>query len=251
MAIYDFFQNDSYRNLADNYGSASDGAGTREAVSTANTIKETYGIKTPNYGQELADSNKDVGAMTQNTGVKKGSGINMNTVASIGAGIGRMIPTTKPMAGETEATTRGVAAVNASKDAIGAAIPFAGLFRGVEKLAGQAGQAIDGDKGQAITEGYFSPVQTVGKINQDSEISGKNKVLGSIATLALPFGGTIGGNMINKANERRVQKQERKDKFLKKTKQEQLYYDKQDSESLKKLENMQNAQMNYINTKFS
>lgn len=184
---------------------------------------------------------------------KSGMDMDMNAIAGYGAaaaGLGNALLGDDDLVheGQLESTTRAVDTINSTKDAIGQVIPIAGMFREVEKLGVKMGQAIDGDKGQAIAEGYLSPIQTVGKLNADDEISQGNKMLGSVATLALPFGGTISGNMIHRANQKRVKRKAELDKYKKATREEIEYQNQKEAKAIERLKGLREAQLNYVPT---
>ena len=57
------------------------------------------------------------------------------------------------------------------KDAVAAAIPIAGLFRGAEKLGKGLGQSIGGDKGGDFASGFLDPMQNV--FSKDTNVGEK------------------------------------------------------------------------------
>lgn len=58
------------------------------------------------------------------------------------------------------------------KDAVGAALPIAGLFRSAEKLGKGLGQSIGGDKGGDFANGFLDPMQNV--FSKDTNIGEKS-----------------------------------------------------------------------------
>lgn len=221
----------------------------RPKVSSVNEIKPQSGTYNQPSTPDISDSIQN--KMNQLNNREKGSNFNLSKVsgyAGAAAGLANSFMNDDDLVpdGQLESTTRAVETIDSVKDAVGKAIPIAGMFREVEKLGIKAGKAIDGDKGQMIAEGYFSPIQTIGKLNADDDLSQGEKMFGSFATLALPFGGTISGSLLHKANQKRAKRFKEINKFKKETAEEIEIKNKKQLEALNRLRTLKEAQLNYI-----
>lgn len=99
--------------------------------------------------------------------------------------------TYEPMQNET---------AEATKDAVGNAIPWAGLFRGIEKMGvNMASQ--QSEKNGTIASSLFDPIGGAAKVGNHEEID--NKFTNTVASVFLPG---YGGMLLDKANEKREAK---------------------------------------------
>jgi hypothetical protein len=245
MAIYDFFQQDSYKNLADNYNNSVNDI-DRPKVSSINmqSIDPLFqdnakALEANTMNQTPTFENPD-----ENNGKKSFTNSKFVNIAS---GVGQMIPQRGATEGQPEGVTKTSNAMNSTKDAVGKAIPIAGMFRGIEKGVVQAAGKTSGDKGAAISQAMFSPSDSIAKIAGDPDMTGGEKLHGYLNVIFNPIGA---GVIIDKANQKRKQKALEMQNYRRKTEQEKQYNDAQEDQSLKQLENVKNAQMNYI-TKFN
>lgn len=116
--------------------------------------------------------------------------------AAIGAVGGAMDTQNGYGPGEIDNTNYGM---NATKDAVGAAIPIAGIFRGIEKgVVGIAGST-SGQEGKEISQAMFSPSDTIAKIIKSDNMDSKEKTNAYIATFLNPV---LAGKMISSARKK-------------------------------------------------
>ncbi len=123
-----------------------------------------------------------------------------------------------PVQYQEEETNKAGAAMGTAKDAVGAVIPMAGLFRGIEKGVVGIAKKTNGDEGAAISQSMFSPSDNIMKLSTDKELTGGERALGLAATIFAPGGA---GQIIHKGNERRKAKSLGKDAMA----QNQMYED--------------------------
>lgn len=88
-----------------------------------------------------------------------------------------------------------------TKDAVGQAIPYAGLFRGIEKMGVGIAES-QSEKNGTISQSLFDPLGGAAKVANHEEM-GNNKALKTVGSFLLPG---LGGTLLNSANEKREAK---------------------------------------------
>jgi len=175
--------------------------GTRpyqEYMKSYNPSTMSYGVNKFDGGGYLGDNPYILGkgqskpltqVVTNDAQVEKGSSSNSGTyMAAAGQALGSMgsglSANKKPMF-STEQDDKNAQledSVGKTKDGVAAAIgPWGTLFRGIEKLGQGVGDSVGGQTGDGIKT-FFSPDETVMKMNSDSSISTGDKILGSLFT---------------------------------------------------------------------
>ena len=126
-------------------------------------------------------------------------------------------------------------AMNATKDAVGKAIPMAGVFRGIEKAGIGIATATHGEEGGAVSQAMFSPSSSVMNV-QESNMSGGDKALATAASFLAPG---LAGQMIHadrlKTRQAEYAKRFKKQTLLERKESEQEY---KMSEGLASMENL-------------
>ena len=170
----------------------------QDYMKSYNPSTMSYGVNKFDGGGYLGDNPYILGkgqskpltqVVTNDAQVEKGSSSNSGTyMAAAGQALGSMgsglSANKKPMF-STEQDDKNAQledSVGKTKDGVAAAIgPWGTLFRGVEKLGQGVGDSVGGQTGDGIKT-FFSPDETVMKMNSDSSISTGDKILGSLFT---------------------------------------------------------------------
>jgi len=171
----------------------------QDYMKSYNPSTMSYGVNKFNWGGNLdsddqytiqpGQSKSLTQVVTNDAQVEKGSSSNSGTyMAAAGQALGSMgsglSANKKPMF-STEQDDKNAQledSVGKTKDGVAAAIgPWGTLFRGVEKLGQGVGDSVGGQTGDGIKT-FFSPDETVMKMNSDSSISTGDKILGSLFT---------------------------------------------------------------------
>ena len=170
----------------------------QDYMKSYNPSTMSYGVNKFDGGGYLGDNPYILGkgqskpltqVVTNDAQVEKGSSSNSGTyMAAAGQALGSMgsglSANKKPMF-STEQDDKNAQledSVGKTKDGVAAAIgPWGTLFRGIEKLGQGVGDSVGGQTGDGIKT-FFSPDETVMKMNSDSSISTGDKILGSLFT---------------------------------------------------------------------
>lgn len=129
--------------------------------------------------------------------------------------------------------------VGSVKDGVASAVgPFGQLFRGIEKMGGGIGDSIGGESG-AVVSSIFSPDEAIMANNSDPDVSGTDKVIGTI----LPMYAAVSSERAKRRRKRKFEKQQFK---AEQAVLEQEYRMEEGKDSLESLSRLRKAQMNYL-----
>jgi len=117
---------------------------------------------------QIEVNNKMSAGLTNNSTLNNGIGIATSALGNIGQS---MFQENARNLNYSPQEQMAQGAWEKGKDAVAAAIPIAGLFRGVEKLGKGLGQSIGGDKGGDFANGFLDPMQNV--FSKDTNVGEK------------------------------------------------------------------------------
>lgn len=142
--------------------------------------------------------------------------------------------------GELENTQTG----DAIKDAVGEAIPMAGIFRGIEKGGVAIAQKTGGDQHATISQAMFDPIGGIIETIADDDMSGGEKALGIVGAFVAPW---VTGDLLHKARLKRQLKFQKKKNLatnlFEKNKLEEEYRMEQGLESMGLLKGLREKQL--------
>lgn len=171
----------------------------RPQMSTASTVTPTG----PSFSPMTANTNQAPLNYTNGRGVSQGSNLGGQGLAVAGGiAAGLAGDPSESQYGDID-SIKGSNTLDKGKDAAGAVIPLAGLFRGLEKGTVATAQKTNGDEGAAISQAMFSPSDNIMKLSTDKDLTGAERAEGFFHTIFNPIGA---GATIHKGNERRKHK---------------------------------------------